>query len=143
MADSSQFDVFGLQDSIAAQDLSQAIHRLERLLDNDVELNILNWMLQREVQIISQLYLNARMDWTAKPYLNNLRYGAHSSLPTQHALARHSDNSIKQMIALAERIERAIKRGPRRTGRCSALSSRCVIVIAPTTSVHHPTIRCI
>ena len=109
VADSSQFDVFGLQESIAAQDLSQAIHRLQRLLDNDIELNILNWMLQREVQIISQLHVNAQHGLDHQAVFKQFAVWSSQQSAYSARASTHSDNSIKQMIALAERIERAIK----------------------------------
>jgi len=109
VADSSQFDVFALQDSIAAQDLKQAIHRLERLLENEVEVNILNWMLQREVQIISQLHSNAKHGLNHQSVFKQFAVWSSQQSGYASRASQYGDDTVRQMLALAERIERAAK----------------------------------
>lgn len=53
--DQSRFNVFALQEAILHADLNSALHRLARLLEDDVEEAILNWMLQREWQLVCTL----------------------------------------------------------------------------------------
>lgn len=53
--DQSRFSVFALQDAIVAGDLKTALKRLQRLLEEEAEVAILNWMLQRELQKIERL----------------------------------------------------------------------------------------
>ncbi|MBR9908197.1 MAG: DNA polymerase III subunit delta [Gammaproteobacteria bacterium] len=53
--DQSRFNVFALQEAIIQADLDNALHRLARLFEEDVEPAILNWMLQREWQTVSNL----------------------------------------------------------------------------------------
>ncbi|CAB0149615.1 DNA polymerase III subunit delta [Pseudidiomarina piscicola] len=53
--DQSRFSVFALQDAIVQGDLSGALRRLQRLLEEETEVAILNWMLQREAQKLQQL----------------------------------------------------------------------------------------
>lgn len=53
--DQSRFSVFALQEAILQADLDTALHRLARLFEEGVEPAILNWMLQREWQTVSQL----------------------------------------------------------------------------------------
>ena len=53
--DQSRFSVFALQEAILRADVEDALHRLARLFDEDVEVAILNWMLQREWQTVNAL----------------------------------------------------------------------------------------
>jgi len=53
--DNSRFQVFALQESLLQGDLEQSLHRLQRLLADDVEPAILAWVLQRELQNLLQL----------------------------------------------------------------------------------------
>lgn len=53
--DQSRFTVFALQDAIVAGDLTTALKRLQRLLAEETEVAILNWMLQREWQKLQAL----------------------------------------------------------------------------------------
>ncbi|MDN7123343.1 DNA polymerase III subunit delta [Pseudidiomarina sp. 1APP75-32.1] len=53
--DQSRFTVFALQDAILQGDLTNALRRLQRLLEEETEVAILNWMLQREVHKVQQL----------------------------------------------------------------------------------------
>ncbi len=53
--DQSRFTVFALQDAIVAGDLKTTLKRLQRLLEEEAEVAILNWMLQRELQKIERL----------------------------------------------------------------------------------------
>lgn len=53
--DQSRFSVFALQDALVNGDLSGALKRLQRLLEEEAEAAILNWMLQREVQKLERL----------------------------------------------------------------------------------------
>ncbi|MGQ4276231.1 DNA polymerase III subunit delta [Pseudidiomarina sp. E22-M8] len=53
--DQSRFTVFALQEAILQGDLSNALRRLQRLLEEETEIAILNWMLQREVHKLQQL----------------------------------------------------------------------------------------
>lgn len=53
--DQSRFNVFALQEALLHADLDSALHRLARLFEDSVEPAILNWMLQREWQTVSNL----------------------------------------------------------------------------------------
>ncbi|RUO56029.1 DNA polymerase III subunit delta [Pseudidiomarina homiensis] len=53
--DQSRFTVFALQEAILAGDLKSALKRLQRLLEEEAEIAILNWMLQRELQKLERL----------------------------------------------------------------------------------------
>ncbi|WP_258807138.1 DNA polymerase III subunit delta [Pseudidiomarina sp. CB1] len=53
--DQSRFTVFALQEAILAGDLKNALKRLQRLLEEEAEIAILNWMLQRELQKLERL----------------------------------------------------------------------------------------
>ncbi|MDT7525166.1 DNA polymerase III subunit delta [Pseudidiomarina sp. GXY010] len=53
--DQSRFNVFALQEAILAADLDQALHKLQRLFEGDVEPAILNWALQREWTLVFSL----------------------------------------------------------------------------------------
>lgn len=53
--DQSRFSVFALQEALIAGDTEASLHRLERLFEEDVEIAILSWMLQREWQQLWQI----------------------------------------------------------------------------------------
>ncbi|RUO59453.1 DNA polymerase III subunit delta [Pseudidiomarina insulisalsae] len=53
--DQSRFSVFALQEAILAGDLKSALKRLQRLLEEEAETAILNWMLQRELEKLERL----------------------------------------------------------------------------------------
>ncbi|KKO48943.1 DNA polymerase III subunit delta [Arsukibacterium sp. MJ3] len=55
LADHSSFTVFQLGDAILAGDSQQALHRLQRLLQQDLEPAIIIWQLQKDVQQLQQL----------------------------------------------------------------------------------------
>jgi DNA polymerase III subunit delta len=55
LADHSSFTVFQLGDAILAGEGQQALHRLHRLLQQDLEPAIIIWQLQRDLQQLQQL----------------------------------------------------------------------------------------
>ncbi|MBV2129549.1 DNA polymerase III subunit delta [Arsukibacterium indicum] len=55
LADHSSFTVFQLGDAILAGESQQALHRLQRLLEQDLEPAIIIWQLQRDLQQLQQL----------------------------------------------------------------------------------------
>lgn len=53
--DQSRFSVFALQEALLHGQVDDALHRLHRLFEEDVEIAILNWMFQREWQTVHAL----------------------------------------------------------------------------------------
>lgn len=107
--DVSRFSVFALQESIQQQDFEGALHRLERLLDEENDFHRLIWILQREVQLLTALQ-KAKQTQTD----TNALFRQFMIWPNQQPGYHQRANQLSQQTLLSaqqliERIEAALK----------------------------------
>ncbi|MDX1524756.1 MULTISPECIES: DNA polymerase III subunit delta [Pseudidiomarina] len=107
--DQSRFNVFALQEAILAADLDQALHKLQRLFEGDVEPAILNWALQREWTLVFSLQqaLAAGQSFSAAAKQQRLW---RSQEPAYRQFVQRMDASAMQVAGqLLSRLEYAFK----------------------------------
>ncbi|WP_369743750.1 DNA polymerase III subunit delta [Pseudidiomarina sp. PP-1MA] len=107
--DQSRFNVFALQEAILAADLDQALHKLQRLFEGDVEPAILNWALQREWTLVFSLQqaLAAGQSFSAAAKQQRLW---RSQEPAYRQFMQRMDASAMQVAGqLLSRLEYAFK----------------------------------
>lgn len=104
--DQSRFNVFALQEAIIQADLDTALHRLARLFEEDVEPAILNWMLQREWQTVSNLQQAANFGEACR---RNGVWRQQENAYRQFC-QRMSPEAISKAAELLVRLEYAFKR---------------------------------
>jgi DNA polymerase-3 subunit delta len=104
--DQSRFNVFALQEAIIQADLDNALHRLARLFEEDVEPAILNWMLQREWQTVSNLQQAANFGEACR---RNGVWRQQENAYRQFC-QRMSPEAISKAAGLLVRLEYAFKR---------------------------------
>lgn len=104
--DQSRFNVFALQEAILHADLNNALHRLARLLEDEVEEAILNWMLQREWQVVCTLQ-------QADNFADACRKSGvwrNQEAPYRNFCQRMSPQAVSKAAELLARLEYAFKR---------------------------------
>src|SRR5690606_96709 len=99
-------NVFALQETILHADLSSALHRLARLLEDEVEEAILNWMLQREWQVVCTLQ---QADNFADACRKNGVWRNQEAL-YRNFCQRMSPQAVSKAAELLARLEYAFKR---------------------------------
>ncbi|MGI0152824.1 DNA polymerase III subunit delta [Pseudidiomarina sp. WS423] len=107
--DQSRFNVFALQEAILAADLDQALHKLQRLFEGDVEPAILNWALQREWTLVFSLQqaLAAGQSFSSAAKQQRLW---RSQEPAYRQFVQRMDASAMQVAGqLLSRLEYAFK----------------------------------
>lgn len=109
MQDVSQFSAFALQDSLLQGDIEQAIHRLHRLFEEDVDRHALFWVFQREVQVLSQLQIAQGSGVDPQSiFRQQMVWGSQQQQYQQRAQQLPSD-AIQQSHRLLRRLEFALK----------------------------------
>ncbi|CAI8163026.1 DNA polymerase III subunit delta [Pseudidiomarina mangrovi] len=110
-ADQSRFSVFALQEALVAGQTEQALHRLQRLFEDDAEIAILNWMLQREWQKLCRLESAMQSGESLSRVYPQLQIWRQQEQAYQQFLARmQGGNQLAQAADLLRRIELAFKR---------------------------------
>jgi DNA polymerase-3 subunit delta len=109
--DQSRFSVFALQEAIVAGQLEPALHRLQRLFEDDAEIAILNWMLQREWHKLTRLESAILQGESLARVYPQLQIWRTQEQAYQQFLRRmQSHNQLPQVADLLRRIELAFKR---------------------------------
>src|SRR5690554_5004911 len=105
--DQSRFNVFALQEAIVAGQLAPALHRLQRLLEADSEFAILNWMLQREWQLVMTLQQADNFDEACR---KNGVWRNQVNLYRQFCQRLSAPGTMAQVANLLAQLELAFKR---------------------------------
>lgn len=109
--DQSRFSVFALQEAIVAGQLEPALHRLQRLFEDDAEIAILNWMLQREWHKLTRLESAMQQGESLSRVYPQLQIWRNQEQAYQQFLRRmQSSQQLAQAADLLRRIELAFKR---------------------------------
>lgn len=109
--DQSRFSVFALQEAIVAGQLEPALHRLQRLFEDDAEIAILNWMLQREWHKLTRLESAIQQGEPLTRVYPQLQIWRSQEQAYQQFLRRmQSHQQLPQAADLLRRIELAFKR---------------------------------
>lgn len=108
--DHSRYNVFALQEAIVQGDQASALHRLQRLLEDEVELAILSWMLQREWQKLSTLAQAQARGEALAPLYPQLQIWRGQERLYQAFLQRMGDAGLRAAAQLLQRLELAFKR---------------------------------
>ena len=109
--DQSRFSVFALQEALVAGQLDAALHRLQRLFEDDAEIAILNWMLQREWHKLNRLESAIAEGESLARVYPQLQIWRNQEQAYQQFLRRlQGHNQLAQMADLLRRIELAFKR---------------------------------
>lgn len=109
MRDVSHFDAFALQESLLRNDWGEAAHRLSRLFDQDVDRHQLFWVVQREVQVLSQLKtaLTHQLE-TASIYRQHMIWSSQQQAYQARAQQLNAE-ALAQAQHLLQRLEMALK----------------------------------
>lgn len=109
LEDVSRFSVFALQESIQQQDFEGALHRLNRLLDEEDDFHRLIWILQREVQLLSALQAAQAMQTDTQALFRQFMIWPNQQ-PGYHSRASQlSSDTLTNAQNLVVRIESALK----------------------------------
>lgn len=109
--DQSRFSVFALQEALVAGQLDTAMHRLQRLFEDDAEIAILNWMLQREWHKLNRLERAIAEGEPLARVFPQLQIWRTQEQAYQQFLRRlQGHNQLAQIADLLRRIELAFKR---------------------------------
>lgn len=108
LADQSHFTVFQLVDSLLAGQGEEALHRLDRLLQQDTEPVVIAWQLQKEATTLLSLQQAGQ--------LNEELYKKHGIWPKrqplyQQALLRLSPNWLHYLLQELQCFDRSFKSG--------------------------------
>lgn len=112
LADHSSFTVFQLGDAILAGESQQAMHRLHRLLEQDLEPAIIIWQLQRDLQQLQQLQHSQQQGIALSQTFKQLAIWPKRQPLYQQALQRLSLsylNYLWQELAAFDRLYKAGK----------------------------------
>lgn len=109
MQDVSHFDAFALQETLLQNDWPQTAHRLTRLLDEDIDRHQLLWVVQREVQVLSQLQVAIANRLDASSIFRQNMIWASQQTAYQQRASRLSPQSLSQAQRLLSRLELALK----------------------------------
>lgn len=108
--DNSRFDIFGLRDALLANDYSQYLHCLERLLETGTEPSLMYWTLQKLHLAIAAIQQAQKTNepmhafWQREQIWPSQQQGF-----LTHARKQNKASMLAQS-QLLDRIERAIKR---------------------------------
>ncbi|HET8817194.1 MAG TPA: DNA polymerase III subunit delta [Pseudidiomarina sp.] len=107
--DQSRFSVFALQEALLHGHVDDALHRLHRLFEEDVEIAILNWMFQREWQTVSALQQAIQRGESIGQAARALPIWKNQEAAYQHT-AQRLQGQQRAIIDLLKRLEFAFKR---------------------------------
>ncbi|KKO47282.1 DNA polymerase III subunit delta [Arsukibacterium ikkense] len=111
LADHSSFTVFQLGDAILAGEGSQALHRLQRLLQQDLEPAIIIWQLQKDVQQLQQLQRNQQQGIALSQAFKQLAIWPKRQPLYQQALQRLSLGYLDYLLQELAAFDRLYKGG--------------------------------
>lgn len=107
--DQSRFSVFALQEALLQGHTDDALHRLHRLFEEDVEIAILNWMFQREWQTVSTIQQAFARGETISQAARSLPIWKNQEAAYQQ-VARRLQGQNRAITDLLKRLEFAFKR---------------------------------
>lgn len=109
MQDVSHFDAFALQQSLLQHDWPQTAHRLQRLFAEDIDRHQLLWVVQREVQVLSQLQVALANNLSAQSIFRQQLVWSSQQQAYQRRAEQLSVNALNQAQRLLQRLELALK----------------------------------
>ena len=109
MQDVSHFDAFALQETLLQNDWPQTAHRLVRLLEDDVDRHQLLWVLQREVQTLSQLKTAVDNGLDASSIFRQQMIWSSQQQAYRQRIQNLSNQTLMQAQQLIARLEVALK----------------------------------
>lgn len=130
LADHSSFTVFQLGDAILAGDGEQALHRLQRLLQQDLEPAIVIWQLQKDVQQLHQLQRNQQQGIALNQTFKQLAIWPKRQALYQRALQRLSLAYLEYLLQELAAFDRLYK-GGQLMDLTTALSHLVCLMIKP------------
>lgn len=107
--DVSRFSVFALQESIQQQDFEGALHRLDRLLDEENDFHRLVWILQREVQLLTALQKSQQIQTDTTALFRQFMIWPNQQPGYHKRASQLSRQTLLDAQRLVERIEAALK----------------------------------
>lgn len=111
LADHSSFTVFQLGDAILAGEGEQALHRLQRLLQQDLEPAIVIWQLQKDLQQLQQLQHNQQQGIALSQTFKQLAIWPKRQPLYQQALQRLSLSYLNYLLQELAAFDRLYKAG--------------------------------
>ncbi|WP_019675817.1 DNA polymerase III subunit delta [Arsukibacterium perlucidum] len=111
LADHSSFTVFQLGDAILAGEGQQALHRLQRLIQQDLEPAIVIWQLQKDLQQLQQLHHNQQQGIAISQTFKQLAIWPKRQPLYQQALQRLSLNYLNYLLQELAAFDRLYKAG--------------------------------
>lgn len=111
LADHSSFTVFQLGDAILAGEGQQALHRLHRLLQQDLEPAIIIWQLQRDLQQLQQLQHNQQQGIALSQTYKQLAIWPKRQPLYQQAIQRLSLSYLNYLLQELAAFDRLYKAG--------------------------------
>ena len=111
LADHSSFTVFQLGDAILAGEGQQALHRLHRLIQQDLEPAIVIWQLQKDLQQLQQLHHNQQQGIALTQAFKQLAIWPKRQPLYQQALQRLSLNYLNYLLQELAAFDRLYKAG--------------------------------
>ena len=130
LADHSSFTVFQLGDAILAGDGQQALHRLYRLLQQDLEPAIIIWQLQKDLLQLQQLHHQQQQGITPAQTFKQLAIWPKRQPLFQKALQRLSLAYLDYLLQELAAFDRLYK-GGQLTDMTTALSHLVCLFIKP------------
>lgn len=109
LEDVSRFSVFALQESIQQQDFEGALHRLNRLLDEEDDFHRLIWILQREVQLLSALQAAHTIQTDTQALFRQFMIWPNQQPGYHNRASQLSSETLNNAQNLVVRIESALK----------------------------------
>lgn len=111
LADQSHFTVFQLIDSVLAGQGEEALHRLDRLLQQDTEAVIIAWQLQKEAMTLLQLQQAEKQGIPLQDLYKKLNIWPKRQPLYQQALLRLSGNWLQFLLQELHAFDRGYKSG--------------------------------
>ncbi len=130
LADHSSFTVFQLGDAILSGDGQQSLHRLSRLLQQDLEPAIIIWQLQKDLQQLQQLQLSQQQGIALSQTFKQLAIWPKRQPLYQQALQRLSSGYLDYLLQELAAFDRLYKAG-QLTDLSTALSHLVCLFIKP------------
>ena len=117
VADNARYDVFGLTDAVIAGDIRHSLRIYNGLMAEGVEPTILLWALTKELRLCNHIASGVRQGMSVDAMINQIA-SAHKQVPFllqkkksgyQKFIHHHGERNIREMIAKAAVIDRALK----------------------------------
>ncbi|MDX3773651.1 DNA polymerase III subunit delta [Chromatiaceae bacterium AAb-1] len=111
LADHSSFTIFQLTDALLSGQGDEALHRLERLYQQDTEIVIIAWQLQKEVQQLQLLHEGQRQGKTLNDLFKQLAIWPKRQPLYQQALQRISARWLNYLLLELAAFDQGYKSG--------------------------------